>query len=80
LKKVWTSGKTYNGKLLFYSGKYSFPIISFDSHAELYKEKIALVLDLLGLKSGSEAAGFFEERFRRHTMPPDAKCYMYPLL
>lgn len=64
LEKCMNLWKTYNAKLLSYSDRYAFPLISFDLPATVYKEKVALILNRLGLKPRDESADFFEDSLR----------------
>jgi len=64
LEKSLRLWKIYNDKLLSYSDKYCFPVISFDLPAEAYIGKVDSVLDSLALKPGPEALVFFEDALR----------------
>jgi len=60
--------KKYNEKLLLYSDRYNFPIISFDMPEAPYRVKVGRILDCLNLASGSEVLDFFEDAFRHQIL------------
>ena len=64
LEKGLDLWRIYNNNLLSYSERFDFPIISFDLPARIYKEKIALLVEHIGLTPPDNPSDFFEDTLR----------------
>lgn len=64
LEKGFQIWSVYNCRLLDHHSRQEFPIISFDLHQSIYKEKLGVLLPMLGLLYPPNEFLFFEDNLR----------------